>query len=208
MKKKEVKVKKPIIKQEYEEGVYTIDTEQYYYNSFVNNEMTHLTGVTFDCCYFEGVTFCGDLTRVEFLDCVFLNCDFSNKSLSHAGFHRCEFTETKFIGTTLTDSALRDVRITTCFLDLVSFIDCAIGPMIVSKSNLKDSYFHLCKFKPVTFDDSDLTGVQFSETKLKGINVAGSVIDGIKADYYDLKGLVIDRYQAYEFCKYLDIEIE
>ncbi len=209
MAKKKVSLKKPIIKMEYEsEPIIDSNAEQYYYKSFSGIEVGRLIGITFDCCYFENVQFIGDLSRVEFLDCRFVNCDFSNREIIKGGYYRCEFSETKFIGTVMNNSTMKDILLRTCFMDLISFSDCLVGPIIFNECSLKESYFHKSQFKGIEFNESDLFKVSFSETLLKGVNVAGCIIDGISANPYELKGLIIDKHQAYEFCKYLDIEIE
>ncbi len=205
---KKITVKKPMVKMPYEDLECFVDSEQFYYRSLKGLKIPSLSSVTFDCCHFENVVFYGDLSGTEFLDCIFINCDFSNAEIKDGGFYRCCITETKFIGSVVSNNTFKDVEMNQCLMELISFSSCIVGPVIFKESDLKDSFFQNCDLKRVRFDECDLSKINFAETKLKGVDVSTSIIDGISANPYDLKGLIIDRLQAYEFVKYLDIIIK
>ncbi len=61
---------------------------------------------------------------------------------------------------------------------------------------LNNSYFKETKIKICIFDNSDLSQAKFLKTSLKDVGLSTSKIEGIAITTEDIRGAVVDRFQA------------
>ena len=66
----------------------------------------------------------------------------------------------------------------------------------------------MCKLEKVTFNDSQLNRATLVDTNLKGIDFRTCGIDGIYVKLENLKGMIVNEWQALELVKLLEIEIK
>ena len=62
--------------------------------------------------------------------------------------------------------------------------------------------------KNVYFEKADLMQAQFSKTSLKDIDLSSSIIAGLAISVDDIKGAIIDTYQASDLLYLLGIKIK
>lgn len=173
-----------------------------------NEEFNNLyfENVIFDRCTFSKVTMerCS-FRNVRFESCVFPNCDFS-----YSWFHQCEFTGTQLVGVNfgssnfvdfvLQKSALRYANFTSARFDRSRIIDC----------DLTDAFFAECKLDNLELEESKFVRTEFFHTALKNVDFSTSELEGIcvSEEAKELKGAVVNAYQAIELSKLLGLVIK
>lgn len=192
----------------------SIETESDIMNLHIANQT--LTDEEFDNGYFENVIFeqctfskvtmerCS-FRNVRFESCAFPNCDFS-----HSWFHQCEFTGTQLVGVNfgssnfvdliLQKSALRYANFTSARFDRSSIMDC----------DLTDTFFAECTLGSFEVDQSRFVRTEFFHTPLKDVDFSTSELDGICVSDRgeELKGAVVNAYQAIELSKLLGLVVK
>ena len=88
----------------------------------------------------------------------------------------------------------------------------------MSLTNLRETYFLNCKLsnssiqeavlKKVEFKYSNLIGAQLYRTDLNGMDFTTCDITGIVVMPQDLRGMIVDEYQAVELSKLLGIVVK
>ena len=63
-------------------------------------------------------------------------------------------------------------------------------------------------YKNIIFKTSDLTQVQFLKTSLKGIDFSDSKIEGIAVSIEDIKGAIINQFQAIDLLYLIGVKIK
>ena len=162
--------------------------------------------VIFDHCTFLDCTF----LKGEFTDVVFQSCDFSNSDFSDGYFNRCRFLASKGMGTKFCGCSIQNLLISECNLNYSNFDSCKLEKIRIEKSQLSGGNFSQCRCKNVSWENNRLTGASFFKTMLNGMDFSTSDINGIALsdDLRELKGAVMDLYQAAELMKRLGVIVK
>ena len=73
---------------------------------------------------------------------------------------------------------------------------------------MRNSNFQENKIKNLVFKNVDLTQAQFFKTSLNGIDFSDSIIDGIIISISDIKGAIINQFQAIDLISLLDVKVK
>ena len=84
----------------------------------------------------------------------------------------------------------------------------SIENVLFENTVLKNSNFQENNLKNIIFKNADLTQAQFFKTSLKDIDFSESTIDGITVLTEDIKGAIINEFQAIELISLLGIKIK
>jgi len=162
--------------------------------------------VVFENCHLTDCNFC----KASFTDVVFRSCDLSNSDFTDGYFNRCEFNNTKGVGVKLVDGSLTNMAIVDCNFRYAEFGGASIDRLLVDKSDLSESLFNECSFKQVEFKESSFNRTSFFKTMLKGIDFTQCEINGITVSdsFWELKGAMVNEFQAVELSKLLGIVVK
>ncbi len=158
-----------------------------------------LTGCRFLECHME---------RAEFVDVRFDRCDFSSSFLQGSYFSRCHFVGCKGIGTQMQDAVFRNVRMEDCNFELAAFDDALFYQSQFSNSRFAQAWFLQCSIKGLLLEKCDFTKASFFHTALKGVDFTQCELQGISVAIEDLKGIIVNQYQAAQLAKLLDVCIK
>ena len=78
----------------------------------------------------------------------------------------------------------------------------------IENTNLQSSGICEVKFKNIEFEECNLNKCQLFRTKLKNIDFSTCDINGIIVDASDLKGVIVNEFQALELSKLLGLKIK
>jgi len=149
-----------------------------------------------------------ELINSYFIDVIFNNCDLSNINFTKTAFKRVEFNGCKLIGTILNDSMLENVVFNNCNLKYVNISDIKLKEVHFKESNLDEASFFSVKINKVIFDKCSFVRTEFESTSLLGVDLSTSDISFIKININNLKGLIVNNYQAVELSNLLGIIIK
>ena len=122
----------------------------------------------------------------------FKNVKFINCKLAGCNFESSYIQNSTFSNNNIKNSILDNSNISN-----TTFIE----------TTLKFSSITNVKLKSVTFDKCDLSSSDLANTKLYDIDLSNSTIDAITIYADDIKGCILNEYQALEFVKLLGIKI-
>lgn len=164
------------------------------------------SGIRFENCRFWNCTF----TRTEFRDVLFRTCDISGCDFSDSFMERVSLSMCKGIGAKFTGSVNRHLLIHECNLNYANFDSSRFENIRIEQTKLENSNISQCRCKCVEWSHANLTGTSFFGTALHGMDFSDSVIPGLllSDDNRELKGAVVDLYQAAELAKRLGITIK
>lgn len=170
-----------------------------------------LTGLRFSNVVFERVRFEGcNFQKCSFVDVIFKNCDLSNSNISQGYFNRCEFITDKAIGIKLNEAIMKDVSITESNFEFANLTGVNMNAVAIVNANFKNASFMESKLKNMVCETVEFNQANFFKTPLKGIDFTKSTILGIvvSSEGTELKGAVMDLYQAAEIAKMFGIIIK
>lgn len=150
----------------------------------------------------------GRLENNSFIDIKFNDCNFSNTSFENSSFIRCEFNNCKLTGCNFVENRMYNVVFIETNISYANFSMASMENLLFDNSNLRNSSFQENKLKNILFKKADLTQVQFFKTSLKGIDFSDSVIEGIAVSIEDVKGALINQYQAVDLLYLLGVKIK
>ncbi len=185
-------------------------------NSFNNGIFTTglpdkytISDAIFDSCIFNGLDFTNILfDNVELIDTVFENCDLSNKIFDNKLIRRVKFVNCKLTGISFVKASLQDIQIKSCKADYVNFAEAGIKNMCVDDSSLEKAYFCSTKIKNVIFNNVNFTGFEVIDSVLADIDFSTCKIDGMRSDFKSLRGIIIDKFQAYNLVQMLGVKFK
>ena len=148
------------------------------------------------------------LEKVSFMDAIFDNCNFSNSSFQGSSFVRCEFINCKLSGCDFTESIQNNVVFTETNASYSNFSLSRLQNVVFENTVLRNAYFQEDIFKNVYFEKADLVQSQIFKTSLKDIDLSNSFIDGIVVSMEDIKGAIINEYQAIDLINLLGVKIK
>lgn len=173
-----------------------------------NEDLSHMrfSSVVFENCIFQDCSF----EKGEFTDVAMRSCDFSNCSFEDSYFNRMEFRASKAVGTKFSGSTMLHTSIWDCNFNYANFDSSKLEYFRVSDSQLQGSFFTQCRCKVVEWNRVSLNQASFFKTSMKGMDFTGSSIMGLmlSEDGKEIKGAVVDLYQAAELAKYLGVIIK
>ena len=73
---------------------------------------------------------------------------------------------------------------------------------------MRNMYFEENKHKTLEFNDSDLTQVNFFKTKLKDVDLTSNTITGLIVGHEDIRGAIINEFQAIDLIMLLGVKIK
>ncbi|PXV91751.1 uncharacterized protein YjbI with pentapeptide repeats [Lachnotalea glycerini] len=170
-----------------------------------------ITGVRFSNILFENVRLTDCIfQKCTFIDVLFKNCDLSNCDMSQSYFNRCEFVTDKALGAKFSKSIMKDVSIAESNFEYVNMTDVSIQVAELANSNFNNASLAECKLKNLMCDKVDFVNANFFHTPLKGLDFTKSTITGIVVSdtMSELKGVIIDLYQAAELARMLGVVIK
>lgn len=170
-----------------------------------------ITGVRFSNVLFENVRFMEcNFEKCTFIDVVFKNSDLSNSNLSQTYFNRCQFVIDKVLGAKFNEAVMKDVFITESNFEYANFNGVKLNVAKFTNSNFESANLTDCKLKNLTCEKVEFINTSFFKTPLKGIDFTNSTITGmvVSNDGVELKGAIVDLYQAAELAKLFGIVIK
>lgn len=207
-----VKISDPMINQCVDCDLSQSIEANYFYNgiyTFGVSETSTVYDAVFDCCVFRGVDFSNiKLDRVELVDVLFENCDLSNQVFDNKLIKRVRFDNCKMTGVSFVKSSLQDVRFVHCKATYINFAEAGIKLVEATDCNFEKLFLYAAKVKYLFLNNVDLMGAEISDTDLRGTDFSTCRIDGIRADYKSLKGIIIDKFQAYNLVQMLGVKIK
>lgn len=171
-----------------------------------NYENLIVSGTKFVNCRFWECSF----EKAEFVDVVFQSCDFSACNMENAFFDRVEFHTCKGVGTKFSGSVLKHIFINECNFNYTNFDAARLENIKIENTQMDGSNVTQCKCKNVWWHKVGLTNASFFKTSMRGMDFRDSVIDGIvlSDDCRELKGAIVDLYQAAELAKRMGIVVK
>lgn len=148
------------------------------------------------------------LEKITFMDVIFDNCNFSNTSFQASSFIRCEFINCKLSGCDFTETIQNNVIYKETNAGYSNFSLSRLNNILFDDTILRNAYFQEDIFKNVYFQKADLVQAQFFKTSLKNIDLSSSFIDGIVISLEDIKGAIINEYQAINLIGLLGVKIK
>lgn len=117
--------------------------------------------------------------------------------------HNCKISGCNFAENRLYNVALIETNASYMSLSMAS-----IENILFKNMCLKNSYFQETKIKNIYFDNADLTQSKFFKTSLKGIDLSSSKIEGIAISIEDIKGAIIDQFQAVDLLYLIGVKLK
>jgi uncharacterized protein YjbI with pentapeptide repeats len=163
-------------------------------------------GVLFEHCMFTSVA----LKHSTFDNVLFRDCDFTNCNFSDSWFTCCEFTTVKNIGADFRNSKLFDMTIDNSNFRYSNFSASGINTCAILGSDMSDTFFAECVFKSVVLDASKFIRTDFFKTPLKSLDFSTCDLQAIciSDEYKELKGVVVNTFQAVDLSRFLGIVIK
>lgn len=151
----------------------------------------------------------GKLENNTFIDVIFDNCNFSNTSFENSAFIRCEFNNCKLAGSNLAETRIYNVTFNDTNANYINLSISSIENVCFNKTTLRNSNFQENKLKNVYFqNNTDLTQAQVFKTSFKNIDLSNAIIDGIAISQEDIKGAIIESFQAIDLLYLLGVKIK
>lgn len=162
----------------------------------------------FEKCIFENCKITGSFEKATFHDVIFINCDLSNCLFMEGSFIRVKIKNSKFVGCNFIDSRIYHFISEETIFKYANFSNTSLEEMKFENCDLNNSSFEEAKLKHIYFENSQLIQSLFYRTKLNGIDFSTCEINGITTSIEDLKGAIVNNFQAIELSKLLGIIIK
>lgn len=165
-----------------------------------------ISKVRFENCNFLDCSF----KKGEFTDVIFQSCNFSNCDFDETYFNRCRFLSSKGIGTKFTGSSIQNVTIADSNFDYANFDASKLENFKIEHTELNSGNVTQCRCKNVVWDHVQLVNTSFFGTSLNKMDFTTCTIAGVvlSDDCRELKGAIVDLYQAAELAKRLGVVIK
>ncbi|WP_028829387.1 pentapeptide repeat-containing protein [Proteocatella sphenisci] len=172
----------------------------------VNFSGTSFENVCFDHCDFSNV----NLSRCSFYKVVFTACTFPDCVFTNSWFRQCLFENSQFKGCSFNESQFKDVTICDSNMSYANFTSDKFEACEIIKSDMSNSFFAQCTLKNFFVNDTLFIRTEFFQTALKGIDFSDCILEGISvsAGATELKGVIVNIYQAAELSKLMGIVIK
>ena len=141
-------------------------------------------------------------------DTTFINCDFSNTDFSDSSFTDANFIDCKFVGCKFFNNSWRRVKIENSNFAYSNYDSANFKKVEFYNTKLDYFVLSLCKLDKVKFENSSLIAATLAGTKLNGIDFRTCSIEGIIVKIDDIKGMIVNEWQALSLAKLLEIDIK
>lgn len=84
----------------------------------------------------------------------------------------------------------------------------SIENILFQDTNLRNSYLQETKIKNIYFENVDLCRTQFYKTSLKDIDLSSCKIEEIAISIEDIKGAIIDQFQAIDLLYLIGVKLK
>lgn len=171
-------------------------------------DLSHMrfSAVIFENCIFQDCSFeKGEFTDVAFRACDISNCNFEDSYINRAEFSSSKGMGTKFCGNTMLHTVIKD-----CNFNYANFDSSRLEHIRVTDSQVRGGSLTQCRCKAFEWNRTNLENASFFKTMMKGMDFTSSTIQGLvmSDNCAEIKGAVVDLYQAAELAKYLGIVIK
>jgi len=168
--------------------------------------LMRFSAVIFENCIFQDCSF----EKGEFTDVIFRSCDISNCNFGDSYFNRMEFEGSKGVGTKFCGSTMLHTAVKDCNFNYVNLDSSKLEHVCFSDTQLRSASITQCRCKSVNWCRVCLENASFFKTLMKGMDFTDSAIQGLMLsdDCREIKGAVVDLYQAAELAKYLGVIIK
>lgn len=210
-----IKIQAPKIYEEIEsfEKSFNLYLEEEYpiYDSLVSNEeygREVFNKIECNRCKFENIIFQECFFKnTTFQDIIFESCDFSNGNFEGAYFKRCLFVSCKGIGTYLQKTIFKQVLFKNSNFRYAYFDEANFKEVWFEDVDLSEASLSKCKLEKVNFTQTKLIKNNFFKTPLKGIDFSNNefVAPTVSEPPVELRGVIVDRFQAAELAKLMGI---
>lgn len=151
----------------------------------------------------------GKLEKNTFEDVIFENCNFSNTSFEDSTFIRCEFNNCKLTGSDFSETRIYNAIFYDTNANYIKLSMSSIEDVCFNKTALRNSNFQENKLKKVYFtNNTDLTQAHIFKTSFKDIDLSETIIDQIAISQEDIKGAIIEGFQAMDLLYLLGVKIK
>lgn len=160
--------------------------------------------VIFENCQFQNC----DFTKSQWMDARFRSCDFSNSDFSGTSLVRVEMLSCKGMGLRMMESGLQHVLWQNCNFQYANIHHSVLKSVCMKNGDLSNGELSECRLQNLRLDDMRLLQTSFFQTPLKGIDFTASQIDGMVVSGPELKGAIVDQWQAAGLARLLGLIIK
>ena len=187
-----------------------IEDEKIKYCNFENEEYgKNLYENEFEHCEFNNIILQSiTIEKVTFRNVKFNQCNFSNTVFNECTFIKCEFYNCKITGCNFIENVLYNVTFQDVNASYASLSMSSIDKCLFKDTLLKNSYFQETKTKSIYFNNVDLTQAQFLKTILNKIDLSSCKIEGIAISIEDIKGAIIEPFQAVDLMYLIGVKVK
>ncbi|WP_445635590.1 Pentapeptide repeat-containing protein [Nostoc sp. DSM 114161] len=169
-----------------------------YKNVYLSNcQLEGTRGVDFQCAYFDNVkTINTYFKKLSLQDVRITKSDFANTEWEEASLNKVEFINCRLLGFKIIKSRLKNVIFKGCQGQFAQFNFSKFERVIFENSILKDSTFVEASLTSVKFINCQMNNVILADAKFKDADFRGSNIEGLQININQLKGVILDLFQA------------
>lgn len=172
---------------------------------------TDFSGVSFEKVIFDKCRFSdADFSKCTFTDVVFNSCDLSNCDFSSSYFARCEMLAVKGVGANMSRCFLGHTFCENSNFRYANFDTAKFDKFVFAHCDLSEAFLSNCTFKVIEFDETELNRTNISHTSFNGIDLSTCNLQAlvVSAGAHELRGMVVNMFQAADLAKLLGITIK
>ncbi|MFN6468692.1 MAG: pentapeptide repeat-containing protein [Nostoc sp. SerVER01] len=173
------------------------ELESYQNVHLSNCQLEGARGVDFQCAYFDNVkTINTYFKKLSLQDIRISRSDFANTEWEESSLNRVEFINCRLLGLKAIKSRLRNVIFKGCQGQFSQFNFSKFDNVIFENCILEDSTFLEASLTNVKFINCQMNNVILTDAKFKDTDFRGSNIEGLQINLSQLKGAILDPFQA------------
>ncbi len=178
------------------------DNQLYELESYINVHLSNCQlegtrGVDFHYAYFDHVkTINSYFKKLTLQDVRIDKSDFANTEWEESSLNRVEFINCRLLGFKAIKSRFKDVIFKGCQGQLSQFNFSKFEHIIFENCILEDSMFIESSLTNVKFINCQMNNVILADAKFKNTDFRGSNIEGLQINISQLKGAILDPFQA------------
>lgn len=169
-----------------------------------------LSGISFEHVIFENcrMVHCS-FSGGNFTDVIFRSCELSNCDFSSSYFLRTEIQAVKGIGANFNEARLIHVKIADSNFSYANFNEVRMDRFSALQSDFSEAFLTASRLKDTSVHEVCFNKANFYRTSLKGIDLTTCRISGIviSMEARELKGAVVNMFQAVELAKLLGVVV-
>ncbi|MCC5637806.1 pentapeptide repeat-containing protein [Nostoc sp. CHAB 5844] len=175
-----------------------LDELESYKNVYLSNcQLEGTKGVDFQYAYFDNVKIINTyFKKLSLQDVEISKSDFANTECEESLLNRVEFINSRLLGFKAIKSRLKNVIFKGCQCQFSQFNFSKLERAIFDNCNLENSTFLEASLTKVKFINCQMNNVILVDTKFKETDFRGSNIEGLQININQLKGAILDPFQA------------